>query len=362
MIYSLVYSLILLLFVIEYLTNFRKYNFLYSQIFFLVFVGLLLFVGFRYEIGPDWDSYHEMFSFLTFDNFLAYAFEYGFSFLIVSTKFVNNSFSFFIFIVAFLALLLKFLFIKKYSPYIFLSILIYLAIQLIDRDFGQIRQGLALGITIWGYHFAIQKKPIHFLVIAILAFSVHYTAIIFFFAYPLCQIRISLLQTILLLVGAIIIGFFFTKFIAMILHSFSGHRLIANKIEVYLASKDFGFKLGLLIGHMLKIGILILFHYLRKKHEDLNPLFNLYLAGLLILFIFNSIAIFAGRFALYFFTYEIIILPYMIKYTDNRWLRSLLTVYVLAYVTRIYFPSIYEYEMYFFPYNNYIIELYNKLL
>ena len=75
--------------------------------------------------------------------------------------------------------------IYKHSKNIALSFLCFIAFGILSFDFTILRQALAVSITAWSFDFLINRKPVKFFLIVLLAACFHKTALIMLFIYPL---------------------------------------------------------------------------------------------------------------------------------------------------------------------------------
>lgn len=158
-----------------------------------LFLGLLiLFVGLRYD-SVDYLLYSKIFEHQSFQNF-AFPFysdglgakEFLFSSLISSFKLFNLNFQVFVFIFALISIYIKFFFIKKYSPYVILSLLIYFAF-LFAKDMGQFRNAMIAAIFLMAIIPLVKRKFLVYFIIIALSSGIHsfsLVAIPLYFIYP----------------------------------------------------------------------------------------------------------------------------------------------------------------------------------
>ena len=111
--------------------------------------------------------------------------ETGFAFLIIFEKYLYGNYFAFIFLFSLISLSIKFFAFYKMSPYVLISILIYLSDEYFWKDMGQIRNSMASGIILWSFFYAYQRRFILFLICVYAAIMFHSAAIIalpFYFA------------------------------------------------------------------------------------------------------------------------------------------------------------------------------------
>ena len=143
------------------------------------FLILVFFIGFRYE-SVDYYGYKNIFDSMSFENINFPQFknkinnisiEFIFGFLISIFKKLNLSFYSFIFIFSLTSLSIKFFFINKYSPYFFLSSLLFFAF-LIGKDMGQIRNAMISGIILFAIIPLIKRNLLSYLLIVLFALGI----------------------------------------------------------------------------------------------------------------------------------------------------------------------------------------------
>lgn len=114
--------------------------------------------------------------------------EIGFRYLMKICGIISSSFTFFLLIYGLLWTTGYIKTIKRYSPYVVLSIL-FVAIEAYNQSLFVIRQHLAMVIVFLSYRNIIEKNLNKYLLMMLLAFSLHQTAIIAIPLYFLYQIR-----------------------------------------------------------------------------------------------------------------------------------------------------------------------------
>ena len=93
----------------------------------------------------------------------------------------------------------------RFSENVFLSVIIFVCFGLYVFSFTGLRQAIAFSITFFSLKFIIKRQLVYFLICVLVAFSIHSSAIIYMFVWPLWNIKhtnklaIKLLLLILLL-------------------------------------------------------------------------------------------------------------------------------------------------------------------
>lgn len=106
---------------------------------------------------------------------------------------------------------------KRYSPWPFFSILLYILLGFYTNSFNNVRQSMALSIIFLAIPYIFRRKFFRFLLLTLLAGSFHASALFFIVAYPLFSFHVSKYNVIPILaisflaslaVGAIIVQYF----------------------------------------------------------------------------------------------------------------------------------------------------------
>lgn len=106
-----------------------------------------------------------------------------------------------------------YIFIKKYSPIKWLSVILFVAFGYYYGTLHILRQTVALSIILYSYDYIICRNTRRFIFCVLMAASFHYTAILFLFTYffwsnkRLTLTKFTIIYLICYLVGAILINF-----------------------------------------------------------------------------------------------------------------------------------------------------------
>lgn len=111
---------------------------------------------------------------------------------------------------------------KKYSPYIIVSLIIFLLGSI--QSFFVLRQWLAIAITVLSYPYIINRNWKMYILLMLLAFSFHQTAIIFFPIYYIYMIRNTKLLNFIFLATGIVLFILFTFLFNFFAESFTGYQ------------------------------------------------------------------------------------------------------------------------------------------
>lgn len=93
------------------------------------------------------------------------------------------------------------IFIYRHSDRPVFSYIIYYALGYYAIGFQMLRHVMALSILLLAYDFILERRPLRFIVIVLLASCFHSSALIFLIAYPLSKMRIGFKQWIAIIVA-----------------------------------------------------------------------------------------------------------------------------------------------------------------
>jgi hypothetical protein len=163
---------------------------------------LALHDGLRWEVGTDWDNYHNLYkgSFRGEETVI----ESGYNLLSSAVSLVSEDYTTFLLVHACIIYTLFVSTIQKIAVAPLLSMLIFYCLML--RYLGMNRQYLAVAICFFSLRYIIARKPLGFLICLALALSFHRTAVLFLPAYFLVG-KIDLRVLLACIVGTALLGF-----------------------------------------------------------------------------------------------------------------------------------------------------------
>lgn len=162
----------------------------------LSFIGLLFLLGFKAPfVGSDMETYIPAFQGsepkFSLEPDFVYGFEVGFLYYMSLIKMITSDVQIYIFISALVILLPISVLIYRYSKNPMLSILIYTSWYLYYFSFSGLRQALAISICALATLFIFKKKIIPFVALVVGASTIHTSALVFIFAFPLYWLKFS---------------------------------------------------------------------------------------------------------------------------------------------------------------------------
>lgn len=319
-IYELILLIISLFALLEIILKFdTKEYLLNTTLYWLFVVVLILFAGLRI-MGPDLESYREIYTTLqkpnSWNDWSVITIEPGFKLLFLIFK--STSFQMALFVTALIAVLLKATFLKKYSPYPILSLAIYFTAIYLIKEMGQIRHGISMGIILWSFSALFENKRNKFLLLNMVAILFHWSAFCVLPLYYFAQKNMpSYLYVLFLIIILAMVFFNFTGLIAQVIDlvPIAG---IEGRASMYLSENGvFSQKLGINSTFILLLLIMLIMLLFRDKLKKQYPYFdsvlNIYLLGIFYFGFFNSISEFAQRLTIYFRMIDMLILPMIVS-------------------------------------------------
>lgn len=273
----------------------------------LIGIFLVIFIGFRDYVGGDWNNYLRRFqqiSDLTFSQTIEKS-DPGYQFIV----YMMNAWGFEIYAVNFISAILfttgLIVFLRKeLNPWLGLSVAIPYLIIVVSM--GYTRQGVALGLVMWGLASLERKKLMWFLVCIALAVSFHKSAVLMIAFGMFTQGRGKLFQGIAVFVTGVGIWLSFVEE--------SSTTLWKNYVETEMKSQ------GAMIRVVLNAIPAVLLFILRKKWQqnfnDYTLWMMIALASLASLFAVQFASTAVDRMALYFIPIQIVVyarLPFLLK-------------------------------------------------
>lgn len=332
---------------------------IWNVIYLLALICLIVFAGTR-SVGFDYQAYREIYSAVAIDGLGGSPVEIGWAFICFLLS--PLGFNFFLLVVAALSVTIFGVFIKKYSPYLFIALAIYYSSYFILKEMGQMRQGLAIAIATCTFTVSLEKRKWLFILIFLAAVSVHYSAVVLLPVYYLCN-HIWKTSSIVIFIG-IALCFTFVDLGAIIsrLMGFLPISGAQEKVAGVMLSEAATKKLGInssIILRLIIIGITLVYREpLTKRYPFFDAFLMLYFYGLILYLVFNSLSEFAQRTSAYFRILEAIILPCFLTLVSRRAERFVVLIILMlnsfVSINRLFGPPN-AYDAYN-PYKTYLLE------
>lgn len=313
----------------------------------IAIILLILFAGFRWETGTDWDSYLYYYeSNSSINDYIYYGedFEFGFRIYnaILKSLFPYGSFTVYLLITSIVIFICQSIFIKKFiSPqYLLFGLFLFYCFMVDDVCFVRQNFGRALGLMSLVY--ALDKKKNKSFLFAVLASFIHVSNIFFLFSYLLINWHISNKWIVVAIVCSILLGE--VDVLTMVLEQLIGGigiDMLERKAEGYSGLSGNHEALGVVdvqsmyyMSLLKKLIFIPIFLWLRHKiattsySRQYNGILNVVVLGYCIYFVTHSNA-FIARMSANYSVLEYVLFAYLFVYFFMRYVRLKL-VFVLV--------------------------------
>lgn len=245
-VYVITFIAISVLHFFSWRVKYLRPTFLFISLFLLLLVSSMRDV----TVGVDTRDYLDFFEYTRLNGlnlqeinvtklFVPSGFEIGFKVYTYLISLISSSFVMYLFISSILIYLPVYLFIKRYSTNYYLSLVIYYCLFFFG-SMSLLRQSIAMSIIILGTKFIVNRNPIKYLAIVLLASSFHISALIVIILYPVYNKSLSKFSaTMTLFLAALVFGFMgaLVKFVATVnpRYEFYLDRINSFSLASYLA-------------------------------------------------------------------------------------------------------------------------------
>ncbi len=289
------------------------YNSLIVPVFFFLLFWIL---ALRHEtLGRDIGNYHNYFDYYSnveFSTVLKERQDILYWVLNWLVGQVTDSFQIFLAVVAAISILPIVVLYSEDKQYGFLKIVLFMNISNFVMLFSGLRQALAVSIGLIAYDCVRKKRPVRFLLFALIAFGFHHTAFMILLYYPLYYLRLRRrhLWFIIPTVGAV---FVFSKQIFTFL-SRVAVALMGDKYDVEI--EDTGAYTMIILLAVLAVAAYF-FPDEEKMDAEANGLRNFLLMALTLQF-FAPLNNLSMRMNYYFIIFVPIIVPKVFRYAKDN--------------------------------------------
>jgi hypothetical protein len=300
------------------------------------FIFLTIVAGFRgYNVGSDTVGYLQVYNnyingiepnmekgFILLLKILSLISENPATFVIASSIIINGGVCYFVY---------------KNSSNVFMSIWLYVTLYLYFFSFNATRQFIAIAIMLVAYTFAKEKKLLRFLLLWIVATSIHNICVLGIIIYPLYNIKMSRVKMILITTGSIGLVFVYENIIEILVRYFPRYTIHLDT----LGSQNGGIMFAIIYGGVFVLAILLKPKFERCSWNNLFILMAVAAAGgILNLFVAGAMR------AFYLFDMVIILVLPEIFHSTTRLSKQ---IKGLCYAT--VYVSTFSYMIYYFSYN-----------
>lgn len=258
---------------------------------------LILFAGLRLD-NADYDSYSEAYIAISQGKYILS--DVGFNFILYLMNLVSHKPVIMFLGIACISVSLNLNSFKKYSPYIFTTILLYFVHNFALKEMIQIRVGLACSLCLFSLRYLIKQNNKKLLWTWLLALSIHSTVIIwglFLSVYKLIDKR----NIIFILLISIIIGYVFP--LGNVIKSITNLNSYSDRLAEYVMYGNSGYashlgvftNINTVKSLIICVGFLLWYDRFNNKFIYFKPMFMSYCVGLCWLICFNDFSIIGAR-------------------------------------------------------------------
>lgn len=306
-------------------------------------VIFMLFFGFRGFVGDDWMLYYPCFESMYSDNFenmLSFIennseFEPGFMVILLICKYLTGSYHFFIFLCCAINCALLYRFFSKRVDNLPLAFMVFISMSGTGLEINLLRNSMALFICLNALDFIMQRKPLPYFALCLLATSIHMSSVIFFPLYFFLHKRFPRWLYVGIFIFATLFLLAQINFIGPIMLAVASRmgdiyvELVRSYIEGEMTAIQGFISIGFL--ERLMTGIIIICYYdkLVKISKDNAMFINAFLLYFLSFALFREFEVASRRIALLFvFSYWILWCDFFkcFIYKGNRILYSLFLI------------------------------------
>ena len=310
--------------------NKRPQNLLFLAIAFLHLMFLRTFMD--ASLFPDLEGYTSHYkSFLTYrmsdtrSRFNFISLELGWDFLNNILSYISSNSFFLFFIVSVIMLLCYLISIKRYSAIPWLSVFIIFCTVFYNSLFV-LRQNLAIPICLMSIPYIVDRKPIKFLLITLLAVSIHNSALVWLLVYFVYSLKLNIRFYFLIAILTSLLYFFMD----VVLREFA---IYTTNILAYTDVKTSG-GIGSLKIAAVDLSILLLTLYSFVKIDRITGYNKLFFMLVNISFFINLLSYIGTSFTaftrlnLYFAVGSIFLIPNALIKINDKYLQLLLILII----------------------------------
>jgi hypothetical protein len=344
--------------------DYKKVRLELAVIFCLISAFLIAMAGTR-TIGYDYENYENLYKIVDLSNFTENTIEVGYAALTQFCNFIGLTFHEFFFLIAFIAVGIKMIFLFRWSVNWFLSLTYYFVIGFTVNEMGQVRHGLAIGIVLLAFGDLFNKNYKGFFIKTFVAFLFHASAIIVFPVYFLVKRNSSpskILCSLLLFLPFVFINL---KSVLALIIDYLPLTQVQAKLSYYVLTEDIGQALGFNMSLILRLIFLALLYKYYKlgvsRYYYYDTLYKLYYFGIVLYMVFNAISDLAIRSSLYFKTLECLIMPIVVSLGVGRIEKNLIWCFMILYSLWSLYKIIYDPSSTdsYLPYKTYLLDFSN---
>lgn len=260
------------------------------------------------SIGVDTIRYYKRFiEIVNNKHFILLEKESGYNFFQLIIVYFTDNFNIWLLVTSSFMFISLAIIVYKYSKRYFISYLLYLSLGFYFFSFNGLRQSIAIILVLLTYKYILNKNFIKFLLIMVLAISIHTSAIIFLPMYFIAHIKWNKLYVSIL--GGLLVIFYFFRIQIGELLTIIYYDDASWVFEKYNVTTEIG-GLAIMILLIIIIGFII---YSPNKFPSLE---NTVLSNIMIISLFiqllSSFSYLFTRLNMYFLVFIILYIPFLL--------------------------------------------------
>lgn len=245
--------------------------------------------------------------------------------------------------------------IKKYDcdkRYILIALFLFFATNLYIESMNLVRQYAAMSVTFLAFAYRLDKSFLKYILLMVLAVSMHSSAIICLVVYELCLIKYPKLLllgalVVSLVCGELLIGYFLDFLIGHVDSTFTYFSYLSNKS--YLVTSSGLYKIIL---NLLAVFFIITRRSYYSNDLKYSSIYNLVLVSIILynIFLYFDVGI---RLSKYFYYFIIVLYPYHLRNCREREfiINSIFIVVLLSFTLMDvsgsqYTPFLFNFELF----------------
>lgn len=284
----------------------------------LAFLYLYIFCAIRsFTVGIDIPGYikvYELTNYIKWSDWEYVYFENGYIFLMKLCVMLGLSARAFFYVIYAIMFIPVYILIRKYSPYPFISVILFICFQYLGFDMTGVRQGIGMSLCIIAFIFATKAGMKNFLLYALfiwMAVMVHRSSFVFAPAYFIMRLPIKKKYVFYYCAAAVICAVINVMAVGRILTYFE------NEHYHYVEEQQLGLTLLLII--LFSIGA-VLAAFKHKKPKTDNSIYkyvaNMMMSSVCLLLLTNGSILL--RASMYYYLYMVLAIPFFLKSIDKH--------------------------------------------
>ncbi len=293
-----------------------------------------LIIGLRYGVGTDFFAYRDIYNTLQSDQYI----EPGFMFICKALRFLGLPSAFLFILIAFLQLYFFCSFTKRYPSLQPWCMFFYFTTLYLFFSINGIRQALAFSLLVLSVYYIFERKLIKYLLVIIVASSIHRTVLLFLPFYFF--IHLDILKNRWILLGvyftSILIGVTFAERLWLLFDLVVQYIGIEGYNPVVLMNVDWsneqGRGLGTLFWLLSDAFVILKLNNLKDYYKGypIVIIFNLFFIGVVLEPVLGSS--YLSRVNVYFVNFRILMYSFLFNWALSRKAVSIRKLYSIALI------------------------------